>query len=95
MCARPQPYIELLACIALGVSAAQCTLVPEESSQEQGTLRVLVTDKPDADRDDLLSYAKDQGIAELMVPKAIHVVGEIPVLGTGKVDYVGIKALLR
>ncbi|MCH8189450.1 MAG: AMP-binding protein, partial [Proteobacteria bacterium] len=66
--------------------------VPDARKGEQ---LVLVTDKPDADRDDLLSYAKDQGIAELMVPKAIHVVGEIPVLGTGKVDYVGIKALLR
>ncbi len=66
--------------------------VPDARKGEQ---LVLVTDKPDADRDDLLSYAKDQGIAELMVPKTIHAVGEIPVLGTGKVDYVGIMALLQ
>ncbi len=66
--------------------------VPDARKGEQ---LVLVTDKPDADRDDLLNYAKDQGIAELMVPKTIHAVDEIPVLGTGKVDYVEIMALLQ
>ena len=54
-----------------------------------------MTDKPDADRDDFLNYAKDQGIAELMVPKTLHAVESLPVLGTGKVDYVGIMALLQ
>jgi len=66
--------------------------VPDARRGEQ---LVLVTDKPDADRDDLLNYAKDQGIAELMVPKTIHAVDEIPVLGTGKVDYVEIMELLQ
>ncbi len=66
--------------------------VPDARKGEQ---LVLVTDKPDTDRDDLLNYAKDQGIAELMVPKTIHIVDQIPVLGTGKVDYVGVKALVE
>jgi len=66
--------------------------VPDARKGEQ---LVLTTDKPDADRDDLLNYAKDQGIAELMVPKTIHIVDQIPVLGTGKVDYVGVKALVE
>ncbi len=66
--------------------------IPDARKGEQ---LVLVTDKPDADRDDLLNYAKDQGISELMVPKTIHAVDEIPVLGTGKVNYVGIMELLR
>ena len=52
-----------------------------------------MSDKPDADRDDLLNYAKDQGIAEIMVPKTINTVEKIPVLGTGKVDYVEIMEL--
>ena len=54
-----------------------------------------MTDKPNADRDDLLNYPKDQGIAEFMVPKKIHAVESRPVLGTGKVDYVEIMALLQ
>ena len=61
--------------------------VPDARKGEQ---LVLVTDNPNADREDLLDYAKDQGIVELMIPKMIHAVESIPVLATGKVDYVAI-----
>lgn len=61
----------------------------------RGEQLVLMTTKSGANRDDLLIYAKDQGIAELMVPKTIHAIDEIPILGSGKVDYVGIMALLQ
>lgn len=46
MCVRPRPYIALLVCVAIGLSTARCTFAPEGSSEEQGSLRVLVTDKP-------------------------------------------------
>jgi len=52
----------------------------------KGEQIVLVTDKPDADRDMLLAHAQQQGFPELWVPKAILVAG-IPVLGSGKTDY--------
>jgi acyl-[acyl-carrier-protein]-phospholipid O-acyltransferase/long-chain-fatty-acid--[acyl-carrier-protein] ligase len=52
----------------------------------KGEQIVLVTDKPDADRDALLTHAQQQGFPELWVPKAILVSG-IPVLGSGKTDY--------
>ncbi|SCZ11335.1 AMP-binding protein [Microvirga guangxiensis] len=52
----------------------------------KGEQIVLVTDKPDADRDALLEHAQSQGFPELWVPKAILVSG-IPVLGSGKTDY--------
>jgi hypothetical protein len=35
-----------LVCVAIGFSTARCTLTPEGSSEEQGSLRVLLTDKP-------------------------------------------------
>ncbi len=60
----------------------------------KGEQLILVTDKKDARRDDLLAYAKAQGIVELMIPKNIQPVDAVPVLGTGKLDYVGIKALV-
>ncbi|MEM8744582.1 MAG: AMP-binding protein, partial [Pseudomonadota bacterium] len=60
----------------------------------KGEELVLVTDKADARREDLLSYAKAQGIAELMVPKNIKMVDAIPLLGTGKVDYLGVQAIV-
>ena len=64
--------------------------VPDARKGEQ---LILVTDKADAPRDDLLAYARAEGIAELMMPKTIKTVDAVPVLGTGKVDYVGVQAL--
>ncbi|MFC4173168.1 AMP-binding protein [Microvirga sp. GCM10011540] len=52
----------------------------------KGEQIVLITDKPDADRDALLAHAREQGFPELWVPKSILVAG-IPVLGSGKTDY--------
>ena len=61
----------------------------------RGEQLVLVTEKADASREPLLAYAKDQGIAEIMVPKTIRMVDKMPVLGTGKLDYVGVKNLVE
>jgi acyl-[acyl-carrier-protein]-phospholipid O-acyltransferase/long-chain-fatty-acid--[acyl-carrier-protein] ligase len=58
----------------------------------KGEQVVLITENPDADRDALLAYAKVQGVPELWVPKAI-LVSSIPVLGSGKTDYVGAAEL--
>jgi acyl-[acyl-carrier-protein]-phospholipid O-acyltransferase/long-chain-fatty-acid--[acyl-carrier-protein] ligase len=65
--------------------------VPDPKKGEQ---LVLVTEKADASREPLLAYAKDQGIAEIMVPKTIRIVDRMPVLGTGKLDYVGVGNLV-
>ncbi|MDX2307315.1 MAG: AMP-binding protein [Hyphomicrobium sp.] len=54
---------------------------------KKGESLVLVTDKPDADKATLLEFARREAFAELWVPKAILVTGQIPVLGSGKVDY--------
>ena len=67
-------------------------IVPDPRKGEQ---LVLVTEKSDASREPLLAYAKDQGIAEIMVPRTIRVVDKMPVLGTGKLDYVGLKNLVE
>lgn len=60
----------------------------------KGEQLVLVTDKPDADRDALLAHAREEGFPELWVPKAILVSG-IPVLGSGKVDYAATVEMAR
>ncbi|MCB2100161.1 MAG: AMP-binding protein [Rhodobacterales bacterium] len=64
---------------------------PDDRKGEQ---IVLVTDNPDADRDALARHVKDQGLTELMVPRDVHVTADLPLLGTGKVDYAGVAALL-
>jgi len=63
--------------------------------KRKGEQVVLVTDKPDADRDDFLAYARANGVPELYVPRAILVVNAIPVLGSGKIDYAGTAELVK
>jgi acyl-[acyl-carrier-protein]-phospholipid O-acyltransferase / long-chain-fatty-acid--[acyl-carrier-protein] ligase len=60
---------------------------------KKGEQLVLVTDKPDADRKALQAEAKAQGFPELWMPRAILVTGAIPVLGSGKTDYVATRDL--
>jgi acyl-[acyl-carrier-protein]-phospholipid O-acyltransferase/long-chain-fatty-acid--[acyl-carrier-protein] ligase len=60
---------------------------------KKGEQIVLVTERPDATRDALHDHAKSAGIADIMVPKAVVTVDTVPLLGTGKVDYVGVTAL--
>ena len=67
----------------------------------KGEQIVLVTERGDADRAALLAHAKAQGFPELWVPRAILVLEQIPVLGSGKIDYAqtqetvaGMRALL-
>ncbi|MBA1157836.1 AMP-binding protein [Microvirga mediterraneensis] len=65
--------------------------VPDPRKGEQ---IILITDKPEADRDVLLAHAKAQGFPELWVPRSILVSG-IPVLGSGKTDYAAAVELAR
>jgi acyl-[acyl-carrier-protein]-phospholipid O-acyltransferase/long-chain-fatty-acid--[acyl-carrier-protein] ligase len=61
----------------------------------KGERIVLITDKENAVRADMLSYAKQEGVPELWVPKAIMVVDAIPMLGSGKADYAGAQRLVE
>ncbi|HJW40433.1 MAG TPA: AMP-binding protein [Rhizomicrobium sp.] len=62
--------------------------VPDGRKGEQ---IVLVTTNKDANRHDLVGWAHNHGVAELAVPRRIVTVEEIPVLGTGKTDYVQVE----
>jgi acyl-[acyl-carrier-protein]-phospholipid O-acyltransferase/long-chain-fatty-acid--[acyl-carrier-protein] ligase len=59
----------------------------------KGERLVLVTDFADAKRDALMAYARSNGIAELSIPRSIVTVSRMPLLGTGKMDYVSITNL--
>jgi len=61
----------------------------------KGEQLVLVTTRMDAQRADLLDYARAKGIAEIGIPKKIVGVREIPVLGTGKTDYPAVLELVK
>jgi acyl-[acyl-carrier-protein]-phospholipid O-acyltransferase/long-chain-fatty-acid--[acyl-carrier-protein] ligase len=61
----------------------------------RGEQLVLVTERHDAARAALVSAAQRAGLPELFVPRAIVPVEKLPLLGTGKTDYVAVKALLN
>ncbi|RWG85322.1 AMP-binding protein [Mesorhizobium sp.] len=61
--------------------------------KRRGERIVLVTTAGDADPEQLRQFGKKAGAAELMVPNDIIKVDEIPVLGSGKTDYVSARKL--
>jgi acyl-[acyl-carrier-protein]-phospholipid O-acyltransferase / long-chain-fatty-acid--[acyl-carrier-protein] ligase len=61
--------------------------------KRRGERIVLVTTAGDADPEALRRYGKQAGAAEIMVPDDIVKVTEIPVLGSGKTDYVSTRRL--
>jgi acyl-[acyl-carrier-protein]-phospholipid O-acyltransferase / long-chain-fatty-acid--[acyl-carrier-protein] ligase len=65
-----------------------------QNDPKKGEQIVLITNKPDPDRAELLAWYKANGAAELALPKKIMTVETIPLLGTGKIDYVGAQKLL-
>lgn len=62
---------------------------------KKGERLVLVTDRSDAEVARLSAWARDHGAPELAVPKKIVRVAELPVLGTGKTDYVTIQKMVE
>jgi acyl-[acyl-carrier-protein]-phospholipid O-acyltransferase/long-chain-fatty-acid--[acyl-carrier-protein] ligase len=65
-------------------------ILPDDRRGEQ---IVLITDCPNPDRSLLVGWAQNHGVPELAVPKKIVTVAEVPVLGTGKLDYVAINRM--
>ena len=60
----------------------------------KGEKLILVTDKEGAEAAELSAWARQNGAPELVVPKKIIKVDEIPVLGTGKTDYVSLQQMV-
>jgi len=60
---------------------------------KKGERLVLVTDRSDAEVDKLVTHAKRLGAPDLAVPRRIVKVPEVPVLGSGKTDYVAIQRM--
>lgn len=61
---------------------------------KKGERLILVTDRRDADAGPLIAHAQSIGAPEIAVPRKIIRVPEIPVLGTGKTDYVALQRIV-
>jgi acyl-[acyl-carrier-protein]-phospholipid O-acyltransferase/long-chain-fatty-acid--[acyl-carrier-protein] ligase len=61
----------------------------------KGEALVLLTTQRDATASALLAHARQGGTAEIAVPRAVRVVAALPLLGTGKIDYVAAARLVE
>lgn len=61
----------------------------------KGEQIILLTANPSADRAEFVAFTRNHGVAELSIPRKIVSVEEIPVLGTGKIDYVAVEKLAK
>jgi acyl-[acyl-carrier-protein]-phospholipid O-acyltransferase/long-chain-fatty-acid--[acyl-carrier-protein] ligase len=84
------------------VESMAATLWPQAMSvavslpdARKGERIMLLTTQRDASRDAMQKQAKTVGATELSVPADIRVVENIPLLGSGKTDYVGATALAK
>jgi len=71
-------------------NAHAAVAVPDGRKGEQ---IVLVTDAQDARRIDMVGWAQNHGVTELALPRRVILVEAIPVLATGKTDYVSVQRL--
>jgi acyl-[acyl-carrier-protein]-phospholipid O-acyltransferase / long-chain-fatty-acid--[acyl-carrier-protein] ligase len=55
---------------------------------KRGEMLVLITDQDGASRGAIASAAREAGLPEIFVPRSIAHVSNVPLLGTGKIDYV-------
>jgi acyl-[acyl-carrier-protein]-phospholipid O-acyltransferase/long-chain-fatty-acid--[acyl-carrier-protein] ligase len=60
----------------------------------KGEQIVLVTTNPEASRHDIVGWAHNHGVSELAIPRRIVHVDDVPVLGTGKTDYVKVQKMV-
>jgi acyl-[acyl-carrier-protein]-phospholipid O-acyltransferase / long-chain-fatty-acid--[acyl-carrier-protein] ligase len=65
--------------------------VPDGRKGEQ---IVLVSTYPDANRGQILAWMQDHGVPELAAPRTFKTVSEIPLMATGKTDYVAVTKLI-
>lgn len=61
--------------------------LPERSKGEQ---LILFTEYADASRKALVAQVKKEGLSELLIPKRIEIIDDLPILPSGKIDYVSL-----
>jgi acyl-[acyl-carrier-protein]-phospholipid O-acyltransferase/long-chain-fatty-acid--[acyl-carrier-protein] ligase len=61
----------------------------------KGERLILVTDKHGATRADFQAYARSQHASELMMPAEVIMLDKLPLLGSGKVDFIALQKFVR
>ena len=83
--------LEVVERIAAAASPGFAHAASTRADAAKGEALVLFTTDPNLRREQLGAAAKSSGSPELAVPRIIQFLSEIPLLGTGKTDYVQLK----
>ena len=82
--------VEKLAVAASPAHPHAATSVPDE---KRGEAIILFSTDPALSREHLQQAAREHGLPEIAIPRAIRLLDALPVLGTGKTDYQMLKSL--
>ena len=85
--------LEVVEQIANTAAPEQQNAVSTQADSQRGENIILFTTDKKLKREDLQIVAKNLGLPELAVARKIISVDEIPLLGTGKTDYVTLKQM--
>lgn len=68
--------------------------VVSKPDEKKGEQIILVTNHMQVERNQMISYFKEQGMADITIPKEIITIEKMPLLPTGKIDYVNVQVLM-
>jgi acyl-[acyl-carrier-protein]-phospholipid O-acyltransferase / long-chain-fatty-acid--[acyl-carrier-protein] ligase len=91
---------EMVSMAAVEAYAAECwpgalSAVASAPDPRKGERLTLLTQQPGATRTAFQAFLKAKGANELMVPAEVIVAKDIPLLGTGKLDFAGVARMVR
>jgi len=84
--------LEVVEKIATAASTQAAHAASSQTDAQRGETIVLFTTDAELNRERLQAAARQGGYPELAVPRRILRVDSLPLLGTGKIDYVTLKA---
>lgn len=85
--------LETVEKIAVGASSTGQHAASSRPDPSKGEALVLFTTDKTLTRERMNTYAKEHGLPDLAIPRDIRYIDAIPLLGTGKVDYVTVKTM--